>query len=142
MRRFRTEVRLVCLVQCADGLVGSLAIVIFGFVVKKGDLEMVLVRSFLQQAEVMIGKGTRISVPVDDEGGNAGVASLLNLPAKDRRIITGIAHVHVNVVAKPRHVNGKYFGPGVRSLEILLQRAVYAGRGTPAAHHKAHNRQN
>ncbi len=60
---------------------------------------------------------------------------------KNCGIVAGVADVHVLPVAEPWHVNGEEPGPCVRSLGILLHRAMYAGRGAARAYHKAHDRQ-
>jgi hypothetical protein len=71
------------------------------------------------------------------------MASLLNLAAEHCGIVAGVTHIHVDAIPKPWHIHGKYFGPGVRSLQILLlQGPVYAGRGAAAARHETDNRQN
>src|SRR5580698_6260442 len=68
MCRLWAYVRIVSFVQRGDGFVRGLAVIIFGFVIEKGHLKMALVRSFLQEREVVIGKGESGSVPVDHKG--------------------------------------------------------------------------
>jgi hypothetical protein len=67
---------------------------------------------------------------------------LLNLAAQLRWIITRIPNIHMDVVTEPWHVYREDFRPRFRSLQILLQGVVHAGRGTSAARQEAHNRQN
>ena len=70
---------------------------------------MSFARGFLQEREIVIGEWTALTVPIHYESRDAQAARLLNLPAKEHRILAGIAYVFVAVVTEPRHVDGEQF---------------------------------
>ena len=82
VRRVRSDVCLIGLVESGDGFIRGLPVIIFRFVVKQRDLEMILIRGFLHECEVPVGKRTAIAIPVDNKSRDAHVTGLLNLPTK------------------------------------------------------------
>src|SRR6202042_1095820 len=57
MGRVRADVGLVGFIEGRQGFVGGLTVVVFGFVVEQGYLEMLFFGGLLEQSEVVIGKG-------------------------------------------------------------------------------------
>src|SRR4051812_8614794 len=62
-----TDVRFISSVEGCNGSIGSLLVIVRGLVVEKGDLETALIRSFLQEGEVVIGERSILTVPIHDE---------------------------------------------------------------------------
>src|SRR5207302_9664603 len=90
VRSLWADVGLVCLVHGGDGGVGFLRVFVFGFVVEEGDVEMVLARGVLEEAEIVVGVGAALAVPVDYESRNAHAVGLLNLLSQNRGILAGV----------------------------------------------------
>ena len=141
VRRLWPNVCLVSLIQGRYRVVSRLSVIIGGFVIKKGDLKVILFRGLLQESKVVIREWSALAIPVNNEGGDAHVSCLLNLPSQDIRVIAGVTNVPMSVVAKPGHVDCEESGAGIWSLCVLLQRAMNARRGTTGSHHETHNGQ-
>src|SRR4051812_14457375 len=103
---------------------------------------MALFRCFLQKREIVVQEGLAGPIPVHNEPRNSHMTCLLYLPPQYRRIITGVANVHVYVIPEPGHVNGKQLGPGTWGLRILSRSKACAGSGATRAYHETHDRQN
>lgn len=69
------------------------------------------------------------------------MSRLLDLFSKNCGIVADITDVQVLPIAEPRHVNREKPGADVRSLQIVIHRAMHAGRGTTRPYHEAHERQ-
>ncbi len=67
MRSTRTDVTSISPIKCGDCTISSLGVLIRRLIVEKGNLEMVFVCGLLKESEIVVGKRSTLSVPIDDE---------------------------------------------------------------------------
>src|SRR5258708_31875360 len=95
---------------------------------------MAFAGGLLQENKVVVGVRAAFAVPVDYKCGDPHATSLLNLSAKDGRVLAGVPDIHVAVISEPRHIDCKKLGRQAWRLSISHRGGVHAAGCTPARH--------
>src|SRR5260370_908914 len=101
-----------------EGTGRRFCLAVLRFVIEKRDLEMAFACGLLQETKVVIGVRAAFAIPVDYKCGDPHATSLLNLSAKDGRVLAGVADIHVAVISEPRHIDCKKLGRQAWRLSI------------------------
>src|SRR5256886_5759700 len=124
MRSAGSNVGTVGFVHRLQGVIGSVAVILFSFVVHKSHVKPILSRNLLQQGITAVEKRTPLAVPIDRESINTQILGLLNLFPQYVGILRGISHVDMLLVPKPGLVIGDDPGSTGSAAHSLIERAA------------------